>query len=438
MHSKWSFPNLLKILVFSSLLFLVCWNISITSSYAQQRGWYRVASPTTSSLLKVQFTSRDSGWIVGGKPLFTSDGGAHWEVRGPMINSIALSFISDTEGWIAERGSPKLFHTTDAGITWDTAILNHGDIYQTIYDMLYFSRDTAFIAADADAFSTYDSGKKWESWSPFAGGGISHVSTFFKKSAFMSGGQMTVPPLIPNHPTSIATLLLYCPFNNPGLWDMGDMYSYGSILVDTTIAIVSMSTKDRKEYSFLVEGYNLNGPVANYWSSVADGELTQHPLNSFCRASESSVYAVGNSPRVFRLLKDAHHWETMETGFQGNLNAVTFTDSVTGYAVGDSGAIYRTIDGGFDAVDYTPVASHVQVWPQPSTGITSLEYELATPTPISLHVFDLSGRTVFEQEEGMQPKGIHRKTIDLRALPIGVYRYTVSGLKRSGKLVIVR
>ena len=77
--------------------------------------------PTINDLIDVHFVSDQKGWAVGteGTILFTENGGTDWETQhsNPDEAFWSVFFIDEMEGWTV--GWSKIYHTTDAGATWE-------------------------------------------------------------------------------------------------------------------------------------------------------------------------------------------------------------------------------------------------------------------------------------------------------------------------------
>jgi photosystem II stability/assembly factor-like uncharacterized protein len=69
-------------------------------------------------------------------------------------------------------------------------------------------------------------------------------------------------------------------------------------------------------------------------------------LESVFFPSAKTGYAVGDSGTVIKTVDGGVHFVVLPSGYRMNLYSVYFTDTVTGYAVGDSGTILKTVDGG--------------------------------------------------------------------------------------------
>ena len=140
------------------------------------RSWRRQDSGVTDNLAAVEFLNADAGWAVGGTfdstwsgqarrvILHTNDGGRHWrrqlDASGPMLH--AITFTSRRSGWAV--GGHDLLRSRDAGKTWK--------VWRTwpnarLVDLDFVGASTGWVLADSWAnvgacvLRTTDGGRHW-------------------------------------------------------------------------------------------------------------------------------------------------------------------------------------------------------------------------------------------------------------------------------------
>jgi len=119
---------------------------------------------------------------------------------------------------------------------------------------------------------------------------------------------------------------------------------------------------------------------------------------------------------------------------QGNpLASVYFVDPDTGYAVGESGTILKTTNGGAAWVEEEKpegsglkIEGRLRVAPNPFSGITLITCQLPSPGPVRLTVFNVSGQVVKVLASEPKRAGVYQTAWDGcdesgRRLPSGVY-----------------
>lgn len=97
-----------------------------------------------------------------------------------------------------------------------------------------------------------------------------------------------------------------------------------------------------------------------------------------------------------------------------------------------------TVATSIDKVLYGP-SNQVKLYPNPAHESTTLAFELAnSATKGLLNIQDLQGRVVSQQMFEFLPAGVHTKTIDVSALPTGMYLYTldVNQQRLTGKFIV--
>ena len=104
-------------------------------------------------------------------------------------------------------------------------------------------------------------------------------------------------------------------------------------------------------------------------SSQAQWELqnsnTTSNLNSVYFLDINSGYAVGDSGIILKTIDGGSNWLEQNSGTIHELNSVHFLDLLTGFCVGNTGTIIKTIDGGMNWIITTL---------DPSSKLTSVQF----------------------------------------------------------------
>jgi hypothetical protein len=79
-----------------------------------------------------------------------------------------------------------------------------------------------------------------------------------------------------------------------------------------------------------------------------------------------------------------------------------------------------------DGVDLAQkIAGLGQNYPNPFSGSTLIDYELAVGSHVGFEIRDITGRLVLEQNLGFQPAGRHTFSLTSADLESGLYMYTI-------------
>jgi len=99
------------------------------------------------------------------------------------------------------------------------------------------------------------------------------------------------------------------------------------------------------------QSYSKNGIIlkttdgGNTWINKDSG-ISCIIINSIAFSDTSIGYAVGDSGKIFKTINSGISWTAQSSGDTTTLTSVCFIDSLTGFAVSSNGKIIKTIDGG--------------------------------------------------------------------------------------------
>lgn len=114
------------------------------------------------SLHGVFFSTPEEGWVVGqlGKIFHTADAGKSWEEQpsGTNVLLAAVDFVDSSHGWVVgERGA--ILHSEDGGSSWKQQ--DSGSIYP-LFDVEFIDRNTGWAVGHWGLIlATQDGGKRW-------------------------------------------------------------------------------------------------------------------------------------------------------------------------------------------------------------------------------------------------------------------------------------
>jgi hypothetical protein len=141
--------------------------------------------------------------------------------------------------------------------------------------------------------------------------------------------------------------------------------------------------------------------------------------------------AVGFSGTIIHTTNGGTDWAIQQSTTRRSLNAVSFIDTGTGVAVGNSGTILRTTDGGLTDVAAqgpSPAPSSFVLWqnyPNPFNPSAGIKVELPSTSNGILSVYDMLGREVSVLVNERREAGVHEVRFDASRLPRGVYFYRI-------------
>lgn len=308
-------------------------------------GWEYQDCGCDNNFREVFFTDELNGWIVGGHAIYnTTDGGANWELQyyNEYENPSDIFFADPDIGWIANAATNNgfVYHTSNGGQNW----YSQGSLSATIVGISFSNSYNGWaVGSRIDGsgwsgyiFNTTDGGLNWSNqWTGWDGvilNGV-HATNSGPVWAVGGGGLM----LKKESGTSWAEL--------SEAFDKNTRY-YSVFFVD-------------QDNGWLVGG----GESYFYedWERIrhtSDGGLTwemQHSanghnhqiLNDIFFIDEYKGWAVGKSGAIRHTADGgATDWEIQSGSSNYHLNDVFFSNSLKGWIVGENGTIIHTEDGG--------------------------------------------------------------------------------------------
>lgn len=283
-------------------------------------------------LTDISFGSGKVGYICGsmGTLLKTTNSGTTWEkVKTDIQPSLnCIQALDDKNVFMARN---ELYHTKDGGTAWETAGLEN--VGSGIFDLAFVSSTTGFIAKNGVMKST-DSGKTWNlKFDPEADS--EYYALNYNQLQFLNG--------------------------NVGFCAGGKTYdgnTTGNMVKTTdggeTWTSLKMKMSQITAFHFLDAD---NGFVFNFnqelWKTT-DGGVNWTKVNSGIPEKYPDCYFVNASKIILRTSKDIYHsvdggvnWvkDYTITASDGQLTNMKFTDSRTGYVIGNNGFLAKiTLD----------------------------------------------------------------------------------------------
>jgi hypothetical protein len=128
--------------------------------------------------------------------------------------------------------------------------------------------------------------------------------------------------------------------------------------------------------------------------------------------SENMVYVCGEHGMIFNSTNGGDTWSTLSVPTTQRLKSICFFDEKKGFAVGDSGTILYTSNGGVTAVDEREDILVMgftlsQNYPNPFNPSTTITYELPRASQVNLTVYDILGRQVSVLVNERRNAGVH-------------------------------
>jgi photosystem II stability/assembly factor-like uncharacterized protein len=429
---------------------IIIFLLSLYSHSFGQNFWERIQSPTDNFLRTLHFADSLRGWVGGdsGSIFYTSDGGLNWnQQQTNTINKIMkLFFLDDNRAWALawddEIASDNLFYgteilkTTDGGLNWNVEQYREESVF--LRGIYFLDTLKGFVGGVPGQFlMTTDGGLTWRqaiidsmSLSNFpvidfkfydnlygyaCGGRFDFAGVIWRTS---NGGANWTPidtSFAP--PDEIWDIHLFDSLNVIGVGGDPDLNGVG--IIHSSDAGIS-------------------------WNYFEIGVFGQALSVSF--RDENEGWAVVPQSESFVATFDyGVNWLRYFTPDSSKLYDIVFTDSLTGYAVGEEGVIVKYKYQYPDYLNEYPstVASDfvlLQNFPNPFNPSTTISYYLAEPGRVTINIYNLLGTHIATLIENHQSSGNHSLVWNAEHEASGVYylQLNVNGKMATRKMVLLK
>lgn len=217
----------------------------------------------------------------------------------------------------------------------------------------------------------------------------------------------------------------------PNVYELGVTYAFTVVVSDS----------DALRFGFEItakEGSPQFSP-AGTWDVVA-GSGTQ--LVGVSRSYVTHTDApFGTVSETFQVQWTAPAIDAGDITFYAAGNGADNTGSTSGDEIYTSSHVIRP--AGSVATESEAPASEFRltdVFPVPFTDHTTLSFQLAEPAPVSIDVYDITGREVYSAQLGNYASGAHSVRLEADKLPAGVLLFNLMAGAHSatGRLILIR
>ncbi|MCW8817304.1 MAG: YCF48-related protein [Ignavibacteriaceae bacterium] len=406
--------------------------------------WQRIESPTDYFLRTLHFTDSLRGWVAGDSGLifYTSDGGVNWiqQETNTKDKVMKLFFLDEDRGWAVawdEVGfdtfyGTDILQTTNGGENWSLEPYREQNVF--LNSIYFLDSLEGFMGGYPGKFLiTTDGGFNWEDAQIDSGVGAHfppvHFNFYNNQYGFASGGAMDISGVVWKTtnggefwkttavgPEPVRGIHFFDSLNVLGVG--GDPEYFGASVVRTTDA-----------------GEN--------WIYEELGIVGVATAISF-RTENEGWAPLSLARRIMYTFDSGATWTDTSTVDSSAIYDLVFTDSLTGYAVGNEGVILKYKYQFPVPVEEEPKLADTyylfQNYPNPFNSSTSIEYYISNPAQVSLKVYNLLGTLVANLVETYQPDGKYNVTWNADKEASGVYylRLRVNEKEQVRKLVLLK
>ena len=396
----------------SACLVLVSTCTALTSVSVSNAQWSQQKSGTIEALSDVVMLDTAKAIAVGrdGSILKTTNSGETWYQTllpvgsSPPWNS--LSFFDSVNGIVV--GDDSLAVTTNGGELWLFRPLPGG---RKCISALQIGPTDAYVGDDSGwVYHSLDTGRTWVS---------EKISTWPIRSLFAwRGAYLPGLPLYALTPYSLCSTQVF----PTGIWNetilpnfqgLGSEAFSGEFCNGGGAAFIVGVQGDLRAAPAIIRK-SLSDTV---WDDVSTGILHDGTFLGVSAPTAAVIYVCGSGGMIFKSTDGGDRWSTATVPTTRYFTAICFSDENHGFAVGDSGWILHTSNGGVTSVadQNGPLPTGFfldQNYPNPFNGISNFGFRIADLSWVTLRVYDLLGREVATLVDGLRTQGTYAATWD--------------------------
>jgi photosystem II stability/assembly factor-like uncharacterized protein len=399
--------------------------IGVTAQFSRAQ-WIQQSGGTPENLVDVIMLDSMNALAIGDRNgiLRTTDAGTTWINESAVVSAVYrwnnISFFDALNGTIV--GDHRIMTTTDGGFTW----LNRSvpstrkclSVLQTGSADIYVGADSGWI------YHTIDTGKTWTT---------EKVSQWSIRSLFAwTGAYIFGLPIFALTPFSLCESRIF----SSGSWQesilknfegLGSEAFKGTICYGGGSSFIVGVQGDLRAAPAIIRKKQMSDTV---WTGVSQGILHDGTFYGISAPSTNTIYVCGDGGVLFKSTNGGDTWNSFTGLTSRSLKAIFFFDVNHGFAVGDSGTILHTDNGGGVFVDVGkepgPAPKEFlldQNYPNPFNPVTVISYQLAVNSFVTVRVYDLLGREAAMLVNEEKSAGSYTLRWDATHFASGVYFY---------------
>lgn len=397
--------------------FITLFVFSFTNQISAQ--WMSQISGTQQNLRSVSFIDSLKGWIVGdsGVILHTTNEGMVWtkQLFKTNFNLNSVSFCDSMNGWAVGYGG-IVINTSDGGKNWNRVMHDTANNIRNT-KVKCFDQNNVLISRIAWYGDYYgggvlwnwksdSSGTGWKDISPYSRSGLIFTVIDFEFVSENNGWVIKMDGLNFNWVPQVSKTT-----NGGYTWKSNQIPSAGYIsFSDTSSGFLT----DRSRVFTYVDSSNSFIPIDS---------LGFYAGESICRIGK--IGYVSSDASIMKSTDGGIKWVKQSLNNGVTIYDIKFITPDIGWAVGNSGLIIHTVNGGVTSIrdDHTRIITFEleQNYPNPFNPSTQIDYQLPQSGFVSLVVYDLLGREITTLVSEENKPGKHSLQWNASQLASGVY-----------------
>ena len=443
--------SLSTLLLYTSILaFIIAFNFSDNLP----SGWYQQFLPDLhgGSIVDLTFTDSLTGYAVTSVDdssisyiLKTSNGGENWFVllTDTGRNFSRIQFIHNSTGYASTlygTGTAKFLKTSDGGMNWFK--MNNPNDFSEYQDISVISENEVWMCFDnaftGGVYRTTNSGINWENkYPPQLSNGPTKIYMINSRIGFISNGDNTQAYL--KKTTNAGDNWFDVP-NGYGWVEMNFNDSLIGWRVLFSVNSVQKTTNGGINWETILNTHHGNPNIGVYNFSIINGNTKN--ATKIWGVYYDSYFIFPNGQYRFVIFKTSNNglnwsYQIPDTSIRIRYDYIDFSDSLHGWSYKNVLNGVHTITGG-DSLIYpiTDISNNYNIlpdgillfqnYPNPFNPVTNIRYQISKNSLVKLKIYNILGKEIKQLVDQKQSAGEYKIEFDSKALPSGIYFYSLS------------
>ncbi len=400
--------------------------------------WSQVSHGLMNTLNTLFFINENTGWIAGGDGyaetygvlIKTTDGGNNWMEFPAFDNDMiySLCFINSNTGWAAGTNS-TIKKSTDGGNNWVTIVPPAGMKFTKILfiDSLngWLTGFSGYGTWTTAIYKSTNGGLNWNQQFSAYGYELDALSFLNSQTGYAGGGW-------PNMSGKVLKTT-----NGGNDWIETNLNSTHKILSIDFMNELTGWAAGGEGHGFIYR--TTNG--GQNWNMQYDTLFNE--VNSISFTDENHGWAAGRGD-LFFTTDGGYRWSRSFSG-SDFIQTVQFVNQNTGWIAGYYGVVLKTTNGGSVFVNNNSLVvpegyELFQNYPNPFNPSTMIEYSIPKECPVSIIVYDITGREIETLVNEVKRAGYYTVQFNTSRLSSGIYFYriTAGDFTQTKKMILLK
>jgi photosystem II stability/assembly factor-like uncharacterized protein len=410
--------------VLLTVLFLSC-------SFSYSQTWVQQNTGTIVSVYDISFVNTNTGYAgcSSGLVLKTTNSGVNWIhlITGFTFTINKVKFF-DADFGVA--GGEKIIKTTNGGQNWSL-------VRDTVYaNDIHFQNQNEWWLCSSSPHANIKTTNQGSTWTSIGSTDFIQTSIFFlNQNTGWLAGKFVTGSFVPTHVSKStnggsqwSTQFSQTSFQNNG-------WVYDILFTDQNMGHALYWD------FFLTRILRTTNSGLNWLETLTP----MRKLKNLFFINQSIGWACGDSGFVYKTMNSGNNWAIEQISPGIHLNAVTFVNNETGWVCAAGGIILKTTIGGITAVEQTGTNiperySLSQNYPNPFNPVTRIIFDVPKSSFTKLIIYDQIGGEVEKLVNEQLSPGSYKYEWNAADYPSGIYYYRLQAgeFSETKKMVLIK